>query len=79
MLTFKTEYTSVSIDETTELRDFGITTKRIWLENTNNFIIIIVRNSHRAVELIKHHLKNPDKYKGNTTIIHCKAIETVKL
>ena len=23
MLTFKTEYTSVSIDETTELRDFG--------------------------------------------------------
>ena len=26
MLTFKTEYTSVSIDETTELRDFGITT-----------------------------------------------------
>lgn len=79
MIEFKTSHTSIVIDESIKLRDFGVTTKRIWLETKNNFIVIIVRNSNRAVSLIKHHLGNPDKYKNNTTTIHCKNIEIIAL
>lgn len=79
MLQFKTDFTSVIVDENTKLKDFGVNNKWIWLDFENKFIIIVTRTSDRVMELLKHHLKHPDKYSYTTTSIHCKNIEIINL